>query len=90
MFPFWNKQTIFALVYWINSSQTREESKKEKNVGCKKLKLRTARKEKLLYVTMNHEIFQELIRNIKKKKMSQRHTVQESHGLKIKQDIVYK
>ena len=54
------------------------------------MKLRTARKEKLLYVTMNHEIFQELIRNIKKKKMSQRHTVQESHGLKIKQDIVYK
>lgn len=26
----------------------------------------------------------------KKKKKSQRHTVQESHGLKIKQDIVYK
>ena len=64
VFPFWNKQTIFALVCWINSSQTREEFKKEKNVGCKKMKLRTARKEKLLYMTMNHEIFQKLIGNI--------------------------
>lgn len=46
---------------WVNSSQTREEFNKEENIGFKKLKLRTAGKEKLLYGATNIE---ELIRNI--------------------------
>lgn len=59
--PFPDKQTIFDLTCWINSSQTREEFNKEENIGFKKLKLRTAGKEKLLYGATNIE---ELIRNI--------------------------